>query len=119
MSRLKGSFAARLREVRLHRKKTLEEVGQSIGTDRRHIAHFEGGDRRPSFDTLAALAHALDCSSDYLLGLNEAFKGSKNSTNLYRNIQSLTDADRSLAQDFVQLLARREKGKTCTPHRSN
>lgn len=61
-------FAECLQAARLQRKLTQKEVAAHLGMTERSYQHYEGGSRRPNFETLVALADLLDVSADYLLG---------------------------------------------------
>lgn len=61
-------FAERLQTARLQRKLTQKDVAVQLGMTERSYQHYEGGTRRPNFETLVALADLLGVSTDYLLG---------------------------------------------------
>lgn len=63
------SFGARLKIIRETRGLSQSDLARKIGGDASAISHFEGGRRKPSFNTLTDLCLALTCSSDYFLGL--------------------------------------------------
>jgi transcriptional regulator with XRE-family HTH domain len=50
---------------------TKQEVGFVSGLDPAHISRMEGGKQRPMLDTIYRVAIALNCSTDYLLGLSD------------------------------------------------
>lgn len=64
-------FAERLQTARLQRKLTQKDIAVQLGMTERSYQHYEGGTRRPNFETLAALADLLGVSTDYLLGLTD------------------------------------------------
>jgi len=59
----------RLLEARLMRGYTQDELGEMIGYPKLQISRWENGRNIPNSDALARIAHALDVSADYLLGL--------------------------------------------------
>lgn len=61
-------FAEHLQTARLQRKLTQKDVAVQLGMTERSYQHYEGGTRRPNFETLVALADLFDVSTDYLLG---------------------------------------------------
>ena len=63
-----------LRKYRLERGMSQAELAQRAGRKRSAIGNYESGVREPDYDTLAALARALDVSVAQLLddGENEA-----------------------------------------------
>jgi transcriptional regulator with XRE-family HTH domain len=59
--------------IRKRRKElgiTLLELGDEIGTSKSHISHVEKGQTSFSLRFVVAIANALSCSVDYLLGYN-------------------------------------------------
>lgn len=105
-------FARRLRYVREGlRKLTQAQLSESSGLPATSISHFEkeDGTRKPSFDNLRALAKALDVTTDYLLGRVEDPHGVALDEQLYRDVKSLTDADKKFAEDMIKRLAEKNK----------
>lgn len=64
-------FHERLRIMRDARRMTQAQLATACEMHVSQIAHFEGGTRLPAFESLRALAIALGCTSDYLLGLSD------------------------------------------------
>lgn len=60
-------FNKRLREMRMKRKLTQQNMADSIGVALRSYQCYETGSRCPSFDLLVCIADTLDVSTDYLL----------------------------------------------------
>ncbi len=75
------------------------------------IAHFEAGSRKPSFDNLQRLANALDVTTDYLLGRVDEPGLAEAGDPLYRDIGKLTDRDRDIAREFLEMLAKKAEAK--------
>jgi transcriptional regulator with XRE-family HTH domain len=75
------------------------------------IAHFEGGSRKPSFDTLRRLATALEVTTDYLLGRVDKPELAEAADPLFRDVGKLTGQDRELAKDFLKMLAERGEAR--------
>ncbi|MFC4598016.1 helix-turn-helix domain-containing protein [Cohnella hongkongensis] len=61
----------RLRELRLQRKISQEEVARHIGITRSAYSHYEINNRQPVYDTLIKLASFFDVSLDYIIGGTE------------------------------------------------
>lgn len=61
-------FAERIRELRLERGLTQEEVGEIIGVKRYSVYSYEKGRACPEMKGLVALAEYFDVSMDYLAG---------------------------------------------------
>jgi transcriptional regulator with XRE-family HTH domain len=65
------AFGVRLRDARLAKVKpplTGEALGTMVGATKMTISHWENGVHMPDLAQLAALADALGCSADQLLG---------------------------------------------------
>lgn len=61
-------FRERLREWRLKRDLTQEELAWKAGVPVVSVSHFETGHRFPNAESLRRLAEALGVTTDYLLG---------------------------------------------------
>lgn len=61
-------FAERIRELRIERGLTQEEVGEIIGVKRYSVYSYEKGRACPEMRSLVALAEYFDVSMDYLAG---------------------------------------------------
>ena len=64
-------FNKRLREMRMNRKLTHQNLADSLNMALRSYPHYEQGTREPSFDMLLRIADALDVSLDYLFGRSD------------------------------------------------
>jgi len=62
------NMGERLRELRLRRKISQEEVARNIGITRSAYSHYEINNRQPVYDTLIKLAVYFDVSLDYIIG---------------------------------------------------
>ena len=83
------------------------ELAKAAGLPASSIAHFEGGTRKPSFDSLGKLATALNVTADYLLGRVDVPGVATSVDPLSRYAAQLSARDRALAQDFLRMLAER------------
>ena len=61
-------FPKRLKEARKRKKLRQTDVAEHFAIAYRTYQNYEGGQRRPDFETLVALADYLDVTPDYLLG---------------------------------------------------
>ncbi|WP_239614285.1 helix-turn-helix domain-containing protein [Cohnella mopanensis] len=62
------NMGERLRELRLRRKISQEEVARHIGITRSAYSHYEINNRQPVYDTLIKLAAYFDVSLDFIIG---------------------------------------------------
>ena len=61
-------FAERLQTLRKEKGMTQREMAELMQMQLRSYQHYEGGDRRPDYEGLIALADYFDVTTDYLLG---------------------------------------------------
>jgi transcriptional regulator with XRE-family HTH domain len=104
-------FPERLRSARGLRELSQGELAAKAGLPAASISHFESGGRKPSFANLRRLAGVLDVTTDYLLGRVDSPEMGRAADPLYRNFERLNDADRQLADDFMNMLASRRRGE--------
>lgn len=101
-------FKERLKAARNLRGMNQAEVAAKAGLPAASVSHFESGPRKPSFDNLKALASALDVTTDYLLGRSNTPDASAETVGrLHRDLSKLTEDDLKLAEEFLDLLKRR------------
>lgn len=60
-------IGTRIRQVRLQKKMTQEQLANAVDVGTAHISHIETGNTIPSLQTFIAILNALDCSADELL----------------------------------------------------
>lgn len=104
-------FKDRLKAARELRKMKQSEVAERAKLPPSSIAHFEAGARKPSFDTLRRLANALEVTTDYLLGRVDDPGLAEAGDPLYRDMGKLTDRDREIAKEFLEMLAKKAEAK--------
>lgn len=61
----------RLKEARQRKGLLQNELAELIHVSRQAYSLYERGRRRPNWETMIAMAKALDVSTDYLLGLSD------------------------------------------------
>lgn len=64
-------FSERLKELRLSKRLTLEQLGIKLGLSKSSINMYERGEREPSFENLEAIADYFNVDLDYLLGKSD------------------------------------------------
>ena len=64
-------FSERLKELRVSKHLTLEELARGINSTRATICNFEKQNKTPSLEMLLKLATYFDVSLDYLMGRTE------------------------------------------------
>jgi len=107
-------FMERLRAAREMRSMSQAELAAKTGLPPSSIAHFEGGNRKPSFDNLRKLSEALAVTTDYLLGRADDPEAAVAADPMFRHAAKLTEKDRELAAAFLEMLAKRGAKKEGT-----
>ena len=67
-----GVFSERLRQARMMRNITQEQLAEMADIARTMIGRYETTDQLPAVDTLIRIADALGTSTDFLLGRTDA-----------------------------------------------
>jgi transcriptional regulator with XRE-family HTH domain len=62
------SFAQNLKQVRLIRNMTQQELASILNVSRATIAGYETKNKQPDYDKLLQIADIFEISTDYLLG---------------------------------------------------
>ena len=62
------SFKERLKELRLEKNVTQQELGKLVNTSKMAISHWEKGHSEPSIAQLIILSDYFEVSVDYLIG---------------------------------------------------
>lgn len=106
-----SEFPARLKSAREMREWTQAELAEKAKMPPSSVAHFESGNRKPSFDTLKTLANVLHVTTDYLIGRADSHSDSQVADTLYRDVAKLSGNDREIAADFVKMLADRNEAR--------
>ena len=87
-------FGARLQKTRNLSGLTQEQLANKLGISKQTISSYESNVKKPSILTARKLARALNCSLDYLLGL-------ENSETIA--IQDLRPGERELILQYIRV----------------
>lgn len=63
-------FARRIKDLRAEKGFSQQQLGDLVGVSKVSIFNYENGLQQPSLEILVNLAKALNCSVDFLLGIN-------------------------------------------------
>lgn len=96
-------FHQRLRLIRTARGYTQAELAKRAGLHAGSIAHFETGQRLPSFENLRSLVLALSCTADYLLGFSDGRCEDSYRRGVVDAIEAMKAATMSLRQGVRKL----------------
>jgi transcriptional regulator with XRE-family HTH domain len=65
------NFGTHLKMLRQSKNITQRQLAENIGASERGIQNYELSTRKPTYDTLIALADYFDVSIDYLVGRSD------------------------------------------------
>ncbi len=103
-------FSKCLKIAREARGLTQSELSDISGVNPSQIAHFESGNRLPSFTTLRHLAMALNISCDFFIGLSDSMVIINPIEEIAVDLSALTATDLALVKQIVTFL--KEKTNT-------
>lgn len=63
-----ATFASRLRDLRLQKGLTQEQLSDALGIGRSALAMYESGQRIPRYKTIDTIADYFGVTTDYLTG---------------------------------------------------
>ncbi|WP_251855385.1 helix-turn-helix domain-containing protein [Enterococcus italicus] len=87
-------FQHRIKELRLEKRYTQQEVADKLGITRPAYTAYEAGKRQPDFEILKALSSLFEVTTDYLLGKSDK-----------RNYYDLTEKDeRDIASELEDMI---------------
>lgn len=108
----------KLKQLRLSRHITQNDIASQLHINRGTYAHYEINKRQPDYETLKLLADYFEVSVDYLLGKSESLQKETTSTNtedmdnsLLQKILSLSPQSRERAEEYLDMLKALEEKK--------
>ena len=66
-------FNEKLKQLRLERALSQNDVAEKLGLTRTAYANYEQGIREPSYETLKKICQFFEVTSDYLIGLTDMY----------------------------------------------
>jgi transcriptional regulator with XRE-family HTH domain len=108
------SMGYRLRELRLSRQISQEEVARHIGITRSAYSHYEINNRQPVYDTLIKLAAYFDVTLDYIIGgsrqhAQSASPDTKDTQEILHLLQHMNKEQRKMSIDLMTDLIRQKR----------
>lgn len=103
------ALAAKLKELRLRKGKSLQDLADEIGASKAHVWDLETGrSKNPTIELLAKLAQALGTSISDLVGENpEGDEQGSEVVAMYRDLKGLSDNDRETIRLMMERLKNR------------
>ena len=107
------TLASKIKELRLKKNKSLQQVADSVGASKAHIWDLETGkSKNPSIDLLTKLAKCFGVSVAELIGENPAAKDvDPQVVAMYRELKDLSPPDRQAIQAMMDHLKSRKPRK--------
>lgn len=66
-----ATFKDRLKELRVEKNFSQQQLGNILNTSKMAISHWESGHSEPSISQLIIISNTFDVSVDYLIGKTE------------------------------------------------
>ena len=85
-------IAKRLKQIRIEKKLSQNEVALGIGVDISSISYWESGRYEPKATYIYRLANFFNVSSDYLLGLEDESGRKTYINNSFNNISNFNNS---------------------------
>jgi transcriptional regulator with XRE-family HTH domain len=100
------ALGARLKELRVRKGQSLQQVADAVGASKAHIWELEKGtSRNPSIELLSRIADHFSVSVASLVGEDPTGSGeSPELVAMYRELKNLTDRDRETIKLFMKTL---------------
>lgn len=115
----------RIKEERLKRKLTQEELGKLIGVSKVAISHYERGEEQPKMEKLVKLSEVLNLTPNYILGndvdvvledeVTYCFKISKSELEVIKQLRNHQKLYKKICEepkrmiDYIELKLSKEK----------
>ena len=105
---------ARLKQLRIRKNQSLQQVADAVGASKAHIWELEKGDsRNPSTDLLWRLARHFNVSIAYLVGEDpNAPEEDQQLVAMFRDLKDLDPDDREMLNMLMRQMHERRKGKS-------
>jgi|GEM_PF-378294 len=103
-------FGKRLAQVRKDKKMSQDELAKKIGVHGAVIGRYERDEVKPSIETAAAIAQALEVSLDYLVGSSSLMLDTATIKRV-EELQQLNEEDKKDAFRFLDLFLRDAKAR--------
>lgn len=105
------SIGARLRELRMRKGQSLQQVADAVGLSKGHLWDMESGNsKNPSIESLQRLSDHYGVTIGTLVGEASTDGATEDVRVMFRNLQKLSPDEREIVSRLVTDLARRAKG---------
>ena len=97
-------LGARIKEVRLNRGLTQDNLAEMVGCNTSHISNIENSYTKLSLNVLLAIANSLDTSVDYLLCNQVNDTSSALNKEILRVLQTCDDGKKERILKMIELM---------------
>lgn len=105
------SIGARIKELRIKTKQSLQDVADAVGASKAHIWEIErGGSKNPSMDLLSKLASHFNVSVSFLVGEKPPSEEEEELIVLYRDLKDLDEKDREAIRGLMKRFKEKKDG---------
>lgn len=102
------SLAMRLQKLRTAKRESLQDVADAIGASKGHVWELEKGTaKNPSVELLRKLAEHFEVTIASLIGESPDDEHEEQLLVMFRDLQSLSDADRAVLDDIIKGMKKR------------
>jgi transcriptional regulator with XRE-family HTH domain len=99
------TFGERIKELRVARGLTLEQLAQATDSSKSYIWELENKNPpRPSAEKLSAIASALEVTVDYLMGRDEQTLAEAEDKAFYRAYSNMPEETRRKLREMAKIL---------------
>jgi Predicted transcriptional regulators len=109
------AFYNRIKELRIEKKITQEDLAKILSFGRTAISNYESGRSEPSYNTVSKLAEFFDVSIDYLLGKTDIRNAytklptlNEESLKLIDSTKDLSPESKRMLNEYIKLLNMKE-----------
>ncbi|WP_173645770.1 helix-turn-helix domain-containing protein [Leptospira interrogans] len=111
-----NEFPTKLKELRIQKGFSQENLAKMVGLHKNHIGRYERGDSQPTADKIRKLADALGVTGDVLLGSTTQDQakiqiGDRDLLNLFSEVEKLSSEDKEKVSDFLDAFLMKRKMK--------
>lgn len=105
------SIGSKLRQLRLKRGESLQDVADSVGASKAHIWEIEAGkSKNPSLDLLKRLAEHFDITVSQLSGESpDKEADDPELLVMYRSMKNLSEPDRKTLQLIIDSMKKKDR----------
>lgn len=93
-------FGERIKELRIRKKMTQQELGNKFNMTSTGISYWESGKAIPSMDVINKLSDFFGVTIDYLIGKNELDKNNEGMI-LFRKAEQVNEIEKKKMYDII------------------